>query len=339
MRLVLLLSLAAVTLGACGDNQLMRDVSQTPKLQGAQMDQSIGAIADRVRPGLLGVGVMNLESGEGWVFNGDRPFPMQSVFKAPLAFAVLAEVDAGRLSLDQTLTIEEKDLSPGLSPVADAWPGRKDYTVRELLVAAAGASDNTAADVLMKKIGGPGVVNAWLAQEHVEGVRVDRYERELQPEIAGMGSYRIAWKGEDAYLRALNAVPVAQRAAAASAYLKDPRDTSTPRGMMSFLGKLHRGELLSPASTALLLKIMTETTTGERRLHAGFPPGSRLAHKTGTARTDLGINPATNDVGIVALPDGRRYVVAAFLSGSNLDGDAREKAIADVARAVTKGVQ
>jgi beta-lactamase class A len=264
---------------------------------------------------------------------------MQSVSKLPLGAAVLAEVDARRLSLDQTLTIEEKDVSPPFSPIADAWPERRSYTVRELLVAAVGGSDNTAADVLMKAIGGPGAVTGWLAQERVEGVRVDRYEREFQPQLAGLESFRIAWKGEAAFVQALNGVPMARRQAAASAYLRDPRDTATPRGMVLFLSKLQGGELLSPASTALLREMMTQTKTGSHRLKAGFPAGSILAHKTGTARTDLGVNPAVNDVGVVTLPDGRRYAVAVFLTAATLDEARRDAVIADVARAVARGVR
>lgn len=339
MRTALILALAACTLAGCGKDELMREMSKTPQLAGQKMDQEIAVLADRARPGVLGVGVMNLESGELWAFNGERQFPMQSVFKAPLGAAVLAEVDAGRLSLAETITLTEKDISVPYSPIADAWPTRTDYTVRELLFAAVGGSDNTAADVLMKRIGGPGALTAWLAQKNVEGVRVDRYERELQPDVNGMESFRIAWKGAEAYTRELNAVPMGQRAAAMTAYAKDTRDTATPRGMVLFLSKLNAGELLSPASTRLLLQIMTETKSGPNRLKAGFPEGSRLAHKTGTARTDLGINPAVNDVGIVILPDRRRYAVAVFLAGSNLDEAGRETLVADVARAITRGVR
>lgn len=337
MKLSGLAVFAALTLAACGSGSPQR-ASETPPLNLAQLTTEVSQIAERARPGVLGVGLMNLESGESWDFNGERRFPMQSVFKAPLGAAVLAEVDAGRLKLDDTLTLAEEDLSPPLSPIADAYPARRDYTVRELLVAATGASDNTAADVLMKRIGGPGAVTAWLVGKKVDEIRIDRYERQLQPDSVGMASFRPAWKGSQAYLAALNTVPPAARRKAAAAYFSDPQDTATPRGALTFLDKLDDGELLAPASRKLLLEIMTQTTTGQDRLKAGFPPGSSLAHKTGTARTDQGMNPALNDVGIVTLPDGRRYAVAVFLSGSTLDTAENEKIVADVARAVTRGV-
>ncbi len=337
MRLPLLLSLASLALAACGSGS-PQTASETPRLNMPQLTTEVSAIAERARPGVLGVGLMNLESGESWDFNGERRFPMQSVFKAPLGAAVLAEVDAGRLKLEDPVILTEQELSPPKSPIADAYPGRRDYTVRDLLVAAVGVSDNTAADVLMKKIGGPGAVTAWLVGKKVEEIRVDRYERQLQPDSVGMASFRPAWKGEQAYMAAFNSVPAETRRKAVAAYLTDPQDTATPRGALTFLDKLDDGELVSPASKKLLLQMMTETTTGQDRLKAGFPSGSSLAHKTGTARTDQGMNPAFNDIGIVTLPDGRRYAVTVFLSGSTLDAAGNDKIVADVARAVTRGV-
>lgn len=338
MHFPLLLALASLVLAACGSGS-PQTTSQTPALNMALLTAEVSQIAERARPGILGVGLMNLESGESWDFNGGRRFPMQSVFKAPLGAAVLAEVDAGRLRLDDTLTLTDEDISPPFSPVADAYPARRDYTVRDLLVAAVGGSDNTAADVLMKKIGGPGAVAAWLAGKKVDEMRIDRYERQLQPDVVGMSSFRPAWKGESAYVAALTSIPAETRRKATAAYLSDPRDTATPRGALTFLDRLEDGELLSSASKALLLQIMTDTTTGAGGLKAGFPPTASLAHKTGTARTDQGMNPAVNDIGIVTLADGRRYAVVVFLTGSSLDNAGREKIIADVARTVTRGVQ
>lgn len=338
MRFPILLAAALLLLAGC-DRPMRQTASDTPRLDMALLDREVGVIADRARPGVLGVGLMNMESGETWLFNGDLRFPMQSVFKAPLGAAVLAEVDAGRLDLEQVVSIEEKDISPALSPIADAWPQRRDYTVRELLVAAVGVSDNTAADVLMKMIGGPGAVTTWLTDKHINEIRIDRYERELQPQSTGLASFRIAWKGNEAYRAAMNSVPPQVRQAAMDAYLVDDRDTASPRGVLTFFYVLEEQRLLSPASQALLMKIMTETQTGATRLKAGFPPGSTFAHKTGASRTDLGLNLATNDVGVVTLPDGRRYAVAVFLKGSRLDAPAREAIHADVARAITLGVR
>lgn len=333
MRLIA--ALLALALAACQPPE--RTTAGTgPELDTERLDREIGPIARRARPAAFDAGVLNIDGGETWALSATRAFPMQSVFKAPLGAAVLAQVDAGALSLDEVITLEEKDLSPPYSPVADAWPRKRSYTVRELLALAVGASDNTAADVLMKRIGGPGMVQAWINDQHIRDLRIDRYERELQTDIYGMAAFRPEWRGERAFTAALAAVPPADRRAAMAAYLTDGRDTATVSAALDFLRKLATGQLLSPASTELLLRIMTESPTGPNRLKAGLPPGATLAHKTGTGRTDLGVNPATNDIGVITLKDGRRYAVAVFLAGSPAGDAEREAIIADVARAVVR---
>ncbi len=336
-RRVLLAAGSSALLAACGEQPNIT-VSRTPPLAGEQLVTDIEAIARAARPGLLGVSLMNLENSEVFLQEGERPFPMQSVFKAPLGAAVLGEVDAGRLSLDESFLLEAGHLSPPFSPIAAAWPTRRDYTARQLLEAAVGRSDNTAADVLLKRIGGPGAVTAWLDGRRLDEVRIDRYERELQPQIYGMASFRPDWRTDAAFLRARDSVPPQTRLAAIRRYLTDPRDTATPRGILDFLGMLHRGELLTARSTQLLLGIMTHTATGPNRLRAGLPMDALLAHKTGTAGTDLGINPATADIGIFTLADRRAYAIAVFLAGSTADEATRDRIIADVARTAVRAV-
>lgn len=334
MRQILPL-LAALFLVAC-EPAMPRTAARTPQIDAALLDQEIGVIAERAKPARIEVAVQNLDGGEMWAWNGDKAFPMQSVFKAPLAAAVLAEVDAGRLSLDETITLDEADISPAHSRVADAWPERTTYTVRELLVWTVGDSDNTAADVLMRRIGGPGALTAWLRARGIKEIRVDRYERELQPETHGMASFRIAWKGWPAFETAMHAVPEATRRAATARYLADPRDTATASGALTFLRMLSAGELLSPRGGALLMKLMTDTATGEAGLKAGLPPGARFAHKTGAAATDLGMTPVVNDIGIVTLKDGRRYAVTVFMVETTLDEPAQNRLFADIMRIIVR---
>lgn len=317
-------------LAACAKSTLMT-ASRTPVLDIARLNREGAALAKRARPGVLGAGLMNLESGQSWTQLGDRTFPMMSVFKAPLAAAALAETEAGRLSLTETVTLTEDQLSAPYSPIADAWPARAAYTYGELLAAAVIDSDNTAADVLMKRIGGPGVVGAWLQAKRLFEIRVDRYEREVQPATHGMAPFRLAWKGP-AFAAAVATIPPERRRAAMLAYMADPRDSATPRGMLQFLEMLGGGELLTPASTARLVGLMSTTGRGAERLKAGLPKGAAFAHKPGTSATDLGLTPAYNDVGIFTLPDRRRYAAVAFLTGSTADEKARAGLIADLGR-------
>lgn len=327
---------AALLLAACGGET--DTVARTPPLDIKVLDKGITQLADRVE-GRLEVAVQNIDGGETWARNAEQTFPLQSVFKAPLGAAVLAEVDSGRLSLDEVLTISDMELSPPLSPISQAWPGRTTYTVRELLVAAVRDSDNTAADVLMRKIGGPGALKSWLVEHQIIGLRIDRYERELQVEAIGMPSFRPAWRTAEAFEAAKRAVPEAQRRAAWEAYAADPRDTTIASGSLNFLRQLSTGQLLSPASTKLLLGLMTETRTGANRLKAGLPEGASLAHKTGTSGTNFGVTVATNDIGILTLKDGRKYAVVVLLADSTADLKTREAVIAEAMRVIAKAVE
>jgi len=310
-----------------------------PLFDREEMTVQFQQIADRVAPGSLGVGVEDLTTGQIISFNGEKRFPLQSVFKAPLGAAVMAEVEAGRLKLDDVVLIEDVDLSPPHSPIADAWPGRNTYTVRELLERAVGDSDNTAADVLMKRVGGPGAVTAWLQGRKVNNIDIDRYERQLQPESLGLASFRAGWKGEAAYRAALNQVPAAERRRATLAYLADPRDTATPLGALRFLEALNQDELLDIDSRRLLGRITTQPSGAASRLRAALPAGARLAHKSGTARTDLGFTPVVNDIGVYTLKDDRKFAVVVFVSGSALSVAEQEKVIADVGRVVIKAAK
>lgn len=331
----LLLIIAALTLAACGPTT-PGTPSTSPQLDAALLDRDIAVLADRAQPATIEVAVQNIEGGEVWAWNGDKAFPMQSVFKAPLGAAVLSQVDLGKLSLDEVVTLEEKDISPAHSKIADAWPARTDYTVRELLTWAVGDSDNTAADVLMKRIGGPGALTAWMRGRRIADIRVDRYERELQTEANGMASFRIAWKGWPAFSAARNTLPEALRREATLRYLADPRDRATAVGALTFLRKLSNGELLKPKSTAMLLTLMSTANTGPRRMTDGLPDGATWAHKTGTSATDLGVTPVVNDIGILTLKDGRRYAITVFMTGTTLDEAAQEALFVDIMRVIVK---
>jgi beta-lactamase class A len=334
----LLIGGAGLILAGCQRSLPLTTASRTPRLDMKRLDSEVGALAARAVPGILGFGLMNLESGESWVRLGDRPFPMMSVFKLPLGAAVLSEVDAGRLALTEILTFSELDLSPPLSPIADGWPGRTAYTVAELFSAALGESDNTAADALMKRIGGPGAVNSWLQARKIDEVRIDRYERELGPDALGMAPFRAAWRGEAAFSAAVASIAPERRHAAMVAYMVDPRDTASPRGMLGFLRRLAGGELISPASTRLLLTTLERTPRGIDRIRAGLPKGASFAHKPGTSSSDQGLSAAFNDVGIFTLPDRRSYAIAAFLSGSTAPEASRAALFADLGRISARSV-
>lgn len=319
---------AAVALGLLAASPAFADWDK------AALDKGVAKIERRAQ-GRLGVALIDLKDHMLWSYRGSETFPMQSVFKLPLAVAVLQQVEAGKLKLDQPVTVTRKDLSLFHSPLAKQFKGESaSYPVRELVRLAAGLSDNTAADRLMREIGGPQVVTAMLRQGGIEGMSVDRYERQFQPEIYGLKGF--GWDeviDEQRFRAALKALKSEQRLAALAMALKDRRDAATPEASARFLEGFAQGNWLrDPNHTALLTGIITETPVGADRIKAGLPAGATLAHRTGAGLTTDGVNHATNDIGIAALPDGRRFVIAIYLAGARADANEREAALAAVAK-------
>jgi beta-lactamase class A len=328
----------AIALAVAGCQKAVRRPPSGP-LNVARLAAGFPALAARAAPGLFGLGVMTLERAETWVSDPSHNFPMQSVFKAPMAAAALAQVDAGHLKLDQRLRITEADLSVPFSAINSAWPspprGHAALTPAvDLISLAVERSDNTAADTVMKAIGGPEAVTAWLQHNQIQGMRVDRYERDLQEELAGMPPFQPEWKDQANWVAERDTVPAVDREAAMTAYLSDARDTTTLPAALDFLAKLANGRLLSPASTRLLIKLMSAGLTGDHRFIAGLPKGTVLAQKTGTSSTDLGLTPAMGQIALATLPDGRRMAMAAFLAGSTATEIERERLFADSARLI-----
>ncbi|MFT4250921.1 MAG: serine hydrolase, partial [Caulobacter sp.] len=134
-RRALLAALAAPalagTLGACrGRSHAGRD---DPAFDPKAMTPGLTALAERARPGILGVAAQDLTTAQRIAVAGDRPFPMDGVWRAALGAAALAEIETGALAASETLTIEDVDLSPPPGATADAWPEHDRYTVDELL--------------------------------------------------------------------------------------------------------------------------------------------------------------------------------------------------------------
>lgn len=300
----------------------------------AKLDKEIVTIEQQSK-GRLGVALIDLKDRKQWSHRGAETFPMQSVFKLPLAVAVLQQVEAGKFKFDQPITVTRKDFSLFRSPLVKAFKGeRNDYPLSELIRLAAGESDNTAADLLMREIGGPQVVTKMLRDGGITGISVDRYERQFQPEIYGLRGF--AWGetvDEQRFRAELKAMKPQPRTAALSAALKDKRDAATPEASALFLEAFAKGNWLrQPAHAAFLDKVISESKIGADRIKAGLPAGSRLAHRTGLGLTVDGINHATNDIGIATLPDGRRFAIVVYLAGSRAEANEREAALAAVAR-------
>jgi len=281
-------------------------------------------------------GIAVLDVSEGWAvnFNGDAHLPQQSVSKLWVAIAVLNGVDRGDFALTDTVVIRKEDLSIFHQPIRDrVGPGGYRASIAQLLAAQIQQSDNAANDALIRKVGGPWAVQVAIVSKSLGEIRFGPGEKEMQTRAAGL-----TWRPEYSFGRTFwedrEKLPPAERRAALDAYLANPPDAASPLDIVDTLARLHAGELLSPESTAYLLKLMAGTSTGGGRLRAGLEPGWTLQHKTGTGQVMGRLATGHNDVGLLTAPDGKVYAVAVMIGQSRASFDARQALMREVARAV-----
>jgi beta-lactamase class A len=205
----------------------------------------------------VGIAALDLNTGESLSIKGDTPFPMASTVKVAIAALYLSQVDHGQKTLDDTINGQP---------------------VRALMGKMLIYSDNHAADILFKDVGGPTAVHSWLTQNGIRGVHVDRTIAQL------LASKRDLW---------------------------DTRDSSTPKAMVDLLRRLYKGDLISSQSRNYLLGVMAKCHTGKNRMKSMLPAGTPVEHKTGT------LDGLADDVGFISMPDGHRIAVAIFTRGGS----------------------
>jgi beta-lactamase class A len=283
----------------------------------------------------VGIAVSDVTSGWTASVDGQQTFPQQSVSKLWVALAVMQAVDDHRLSLDQTVVMHAEDRSVFYQPLAShiRGPNGLAITMADLLRHALIESDNAANDMLIRQVGGPGVVAQVIADKRLMGLALGGTERDVQTKTAGLEwrpEYGQTWIFKQARAR----LPDDVRDQALANYLANPPDGATPDGIATALAALKRGELLSRASTDFMLGLMGEARTGVMRLRAGVQPGWSLAHKTGTGPDWRGASVGINDVGLLTAPDGHTYSVAVMVRETKQSPSARHRLMIGVARAV-----
>jgi len=205
----------------------------------------------------VGIAALDLNTGESISIKGDTPFPMASTVKVAIATLYLSQVDHGQKTLDDTIHGE---------------------SVRKLMAKMLIYSDNRAADVLFRDVGGPHAVQRFLADNGIHGVSVDRTIAQL------LADKRNLW---------------------------DARDSSTPKAMVELLRRIYKGDLISPQSRNYLLGVMAKCETGKNRMKWLLPAGTPVEHKTGI------LDGLADDVGFITMPDGHRIAVAIFARGGS----------------------
>lgn len=250
----------------------------------------------------VGVSVYGIESKDSITVNGNRHYPMQSVFKFHIAMAVLNQVDKRKLSLSQKIHIKKSELLPDTwSPIRDAHPkGDVTLPLSEIIKYTVAQSDNNGCDILMRLIGGPKPINDYIHSLGIKDVAIKANEEEMHKE----------WD-----VQFLN--------------------WSTPKAVTDLLVKFYTKKVLSKESFDFLWKTMVETSTGTHRLKGQLPKGTVVGHKTGTSGTNKqGVTSAINDMGIVKLPNGKHYAIAVFVCNTRENEATNEKIISDISKLV-----
>ena len=248
----------------------------------------------------VGVAISSLDLKDTLSVNGNDRFVMQSVFKFHIALAIMNLVEEGKLSLSQEVFITKAELMPDTwSPLRDKYPeGNVKVTLDEILRFTVAQSDNNGCDILLKLLGGTSRVNDFIHSIGINDVSISKTEEDMH-------------KGVEAQFA----------------------NWTTPIAASMLLDKFTY-TYSQNKSLSHLWKIMTETTTGPKRLKGLLPEGTVVAHKTGSSDTnDEGMTYAVNDIGIVVLPDGRKYSIAVFVTNSYEKYEDSEKIIADISKA------
>jgi beta-lactamase class A len=226
--------------------------------------------------------------------------PMQSTFKFPLALAVLHQVELGKLQLDQPVRFLKSDRYATVSRWQDEFPEADvDVPLRKIIKLTVEASDNIGANLQLRLIGGPAVLQQYLDSLGLSAIHQQDSEYTLH------GDQKLQY-----------------------------RDYAEPAAMVALLRLFADHSPLNPEHTALLNGWMLEATSGPNRIKGLLPVNTPVAHKIGSSGVEWGMIPATNDVGLITLPDGRRLALAVFVTDAHTDQDACEHVIAAIAKEI-----
>lgn len=242
----------------------------------------------------IGVAALDLRDGRRLGHREGERFPMCSTFKLLLAAAVLARSVDDPALLPRRIAIAKADLV-AYSPVTETRLA-DGMTVAELCEATLQLSDNAAANLLMKQIGGPEAVTAYARRLGDAVTRLDRWETELNSAIPG-----------------------------------DERDTTTPQAMLGNLRAVFFGGALPAAQRRRLEAWIRGNQTGAERIRAGVPKTWAVGDKTGS-----GAYGAVNDIGVLWPPASEPILLAIYSTHDRADAKGRNDVVARVAELVAQ---
>lgn len=251
--------------------------------------------------GTLGVEIYDTASGRSVGINRDRRFGHASSFKLSLAALLLQRHAAGLIDADTRVMWSEADMLNNAPFTRERIA--TGASLRELARATQTTSDNPAANILLRNLGGPAGLTAFWRSLGDNVSRVDRFEPEM------------------------NLVPTGEF-----------RDTTTPEAMARTVAKIVYGDVLPEAERAELKGWMIDTRTGERRVRAGLPKGWVAGDKTGTSGLIGGKEYNYIDIGFAEGPKGEAPITfACYLRARQTEDDmlpGAEAMLAEVGRII-----
>lgn len=268
----------------------------------AQID-SLKKIIEQIintKNAVVGVSIYGIENEASININSEKHFPMQSVFKFHIALAVLNQVDKGKLKLDEEIFISKKELLPNTwSPIREAYPeGDVKLTLAQIIRYTIAQSDNNGCDILLRKIGGAKKVEKYIHKLGLKNISIKYNEEEMHKD----------WNAQFS-------------------------NWTTPKAATELLIKFYGGNILTKSSFHFLWKVMVETSTGKNRIKGQLPEGTIVVHKTGSSGKNAeGITAASNDIGIVTLPNGKHFAISVFVTNSKETEGTNEKTISDISK-------
>ncbi|WEK18973.1 MAG: class A beta-lactamase [Candidatus Pedobacter colombiensis] len=248
----------------------------------------------------IGVNAIILETGDTINFHEEQRFPMQSTYKFPIAMSILHKVDQGKLTLKQKIAINPSEIIPrGVSLIREKYPQGTTLDLNELLRLNVAESDGTACDVLIRLAGGTQKVQEYINSIGIKNMRI------ATTEMVQVSDDWIQYQ-----------------------------NWSTPKAMTELLKIFYEGDVLSKNSQSKLLEWMIASVPGNKRLKGSLPPNAVVAHKPGTSGTFRGLTRATNDIGIITLPNGNHVAISVFVSDAYGTTPEREGIIAAITKII-----
>ena len=244
----------------------------------------------------IGVAILHIENSDTITLNNNYKYPMQSVYKLPLCFALLSEIEKGKFSLNQKIHVAKYDLpSNTWSPLRDSFPnGNIDLSIAELINYTICKRDNNTCDILFKLLGGTQVAEKYIQSIGYKHINIKTTEAEMR-----MGDDSIAYT-----------------------------NWCYPTEINQLLVNIFNGKHLNKANTEFLIKTLTETSTGPNRLKGLLQKDIIVAHKTGSGKNIV------NDVGIINLPNGNHIAISVFIDNAKIEYEDAEKVIANISKMV-----